>query len=76
LRDALARMWWLYPVAMILLSLGPMIFAFRAARDQRDDDPQLQLLERTAFAFLANVLLDTAIFVVAAMMLFLLSRDP
>jgi hypothetical protein len=76
LRDALARTWWLYPVAMLVLSLGPMLFAFRAAGALGEGDPRHERLERAGFAFLANVLLDAAVLVIVAIALLLVARDP
>lgn len=75
LRDALAETWWMYPTAAFLLSLGPMIFAFGAARELREDDPRHRRLERAAFAFLANVLLDVAVLVVVSVGVLLTARD-
>lgn len=75
LRDALHETWWLFPVAAFLLSLGPMTFAFRAARDLREDDPRHGMLERAGFAFLAIVLIDLALLVIVAIGLVLVARD-
>ncbi len=74
LRDALQETWWLFPVAAFLLSLGPMTFAFRAARDLREDDPRHRVLERAGFAFLANVPLDVGVLVIVAVGLLLAAR--
>lgn len=75
LRDSLQSTWWLFPVAAFLLALGPMTFAFGAARDLREDDPRHRMLERVGFAFLANVLIDAAVLVIVGIGLVLVARD-
>lgn len=76
LKDTLEEVWWLYPCALFALSFGPMLFAFRKLRDLREDDPRHKKMERVAFAFLANTLLDAAVLVIIAFVLVMLARDP
>jgi hypothetical protein len=76
LKDTLEEIWWLYPCALLALSFGPMMFAFRKLRDMREDEPRYQRLERAAFAFLANTLLDAAVLVIIAFALISVARDP
>lgn len=74
LTDVLVETWWLFPVAVLALSLGPMIFAFRAAGTLPEDDPRHAPIDRAAFAFLANVILDAALLVLVAVGLVLIAR--
>jgi hypothetical protein len=76
LAEALAETWWIYPCAALALSFGPMVFAFYRTHLLREDDPKHAQMESVAFAFLANVLLDTAVLVIIAVALLLVARDP
>jgi hypothetical protein len=43
------------------VSTATAIAAFRAVENERTDSPRHELLDRTAFAFLANAVLDGAL---------------
>ncbi len=75
LRDALAEIWWLYPVLFFALSFGPMVFAYLGARDLPADEPRREALTRVGLAFLANALLGAAVLVIVAVGLLLVAGD-
>ncbi len=74
LRHALEQTWWLYPCAMLVLSLGPMLFAFSTFRELGDEEPLKARLRRVGFAFLANTLLDASLLVIVVVLV-LAARD-
>lgn len=74
LRRALEETWWIYPCALVALSIGPMMFAFLKQRALHEDDDRHKKLERVAFAFLANVLLDVAVLVIVVASLLAVAR--
>ena len=56
----LREYWWALLMVMPVLSAIPMWGAWRLKRDMPSDEPRAIALERAAFGFLANLLLDTA----------------
>jgi hypothetical protein len=75
LKNAFADALWLYPALMVLLSLGPTIFALRASAREREDLLRARHLRRAGMAFLASFVLDLSMLAILLLGAALLARD-
>ena len=61
LSGILASGWWVYPVCMVVISTSATVVAFRNSNRESPTSPKKEQIEKSAFAFLGNMLLDVAL---------------